>query len=113
MSGDRLNLQDASAFIENSQATMEQSDDMGHAVRMLMTEIEDLGRAIKGPVGDKLKNGVEGLTECFNNLLGWCNRNGMNMSDAHQLLGHTETDALEILDKVVGNTDGLTRNVNS
>ncbi|GAA1119294.1 hypothetical protein [Nocardiopsis metallicus] len=113
MSGNNLNLQESSAFGENSQATMDNSDEMSNAVRILISEIETLSRAIDGPVGDKLKNGIEGLTNCFNDLLGWCIRNGMNMSDAHQLLGQTEHDSMEILDKETSKTDALTRSVNA
>jgi hypothetical protein len=113
VSGDKLNLEESSAFSENSQATLDQSDDMNHAVRMLMDEIEELGKAIEGPAGDKLRNGVGELAKCFGDLMSWCTRNGMNMADAHQLLGQTESDAMETYDKVASNADGLTRSVNA
>lgn len=113
MSGEKLNLQESSAFGENSQATMEQSDSMKHEVQILIAEIAELARAIGGPAGDQLKAGVGGLTACFTDLLQWCMRNGMNMSEAHQLLGETENDAVDMYAKEASNFDGLTRSVNA
>ncbi|MFE1167542.1 hypothetical protein [Nocardiopsis sp. NPDC058789] len=113
MSNNQLNLQESSALGENSQATMEQSDTMRQEVQILISEIEELSKALEGPAGDKLKEGVGGLAACFNDLMNWCVRNGMNMADAHSILGQTEMDAVDLYGKEASNLDGLTRSVNA
>ncbi|MEU2947696.1 hypothetical protein ACFYOC_09285 [Nocardiopsis alba] len=113
MSGNQLDLKEAGAFGENSQATAEQSDSMKHEVQILIAEIEQLSRALEGPAGKKLEEGVGNLSACFRDLLNWCVRNGMNMADAHALLGQTEDEATELYAKEASNLDGLTRSVNA
>lgn len=113
MSNEQLNLRESSALGDNSLATMEQSDTMRQEVDLLISEIEDLSRALEGPAGEKLKQGVGGLASCLTDLLNWCSQNGMNMAEAHALLGKTESEATELYAKEASNFDGLTRSVNS
>ena len=112
MSSNHLNLEEAHALGDDSQATFEQSDSMKQSVQMLFAEIEEVTRALRGGSGEALKESIGLLGESFSGLLSWCSRNGMDMSEAHGILMESEEQSTEHYMQQAQAIGGITRNVN-
>lgn len=112
MSSDHLRLEIDTALADSGKEVLDESDVMRGQIQALIGHIEGIPEAIQGGAEHKFSEAGKRLSACFNDLLDWCQDNGVNLNEANNILQQTTGDSIDAYGNAGSQIDGLSRGVN-